>query len=262
MRHVFFLISIAILSLIFTVLPVSAKSISVRCVPVYPYKYIDENGNLNGMEVELASTLIKHAGFEVQFVDCPWSRALFQLKHGSLTILMNFSKSDEREAYAHYLGVSTYEQTILILRKENKGLIINTLDDFARKGTIFGIRENFFYTTAFHQRYENDPGFKSHFDTVSQASDRIINPKKVASGRITGCFGDLVLSKALIARNKELKDLVVVETPVFPKNPVYFGVSRKLDPQIYQGLQKSYQQLDNEGVFERIRAKWLEKISS
>lgn len=238
----------------------AGSSLTVRCAPAYPFKFIDAAGQLQGLEVELATALLENAGITPLFVDYPWTRAITKLEMGKLDILMNFSKNEKRMEWAHYLGISTYEKTILVVRKENSELKIEHLDDFTKPGINFGIRNDFFYSQEFSERYEKDKNFRSHFSPVFHAANQMINLKKVAGGRITGCFSDIYLVAKQFVSSDEFNDLVVLETPVFEKSPVYFGVTKKIDPKIYRLLQKSYKELEQDGTFERIRENWVGKI--
>lgn len=248
-------IAVLLLSLVYSNCVYANNDVLTVCTfPMAPYTFKDSNGNLKGLEIDLVNALLKEAGFQVKFIKYPWNRALEMLKYGELDILMTMSKTPEREEFTHFLGVSTHQKYVLFVRKENAGIVINTLDDMTRDGYFFGIRQNFFYSDEFNKRLATDKKFKSHFLSVAQID---INLNRVNIGRLTGCIGDSILTGYQVKMDKTYEDIRVMNLPFFQTQPVYFGVSKKISAEKLKKLQKGYHSLDDRGVFKEIIRKWM-----
>lgn len=230
-----------------------AGYLTVCTYPAVPYTIDDGKGKLAGLEVDLANALVRKAGFQPQFTLYPWNRALEMLKHGKLDILMTMSKTRDRETFTHFLGVSTIQRYALFVRRNNSGISINSLDDFMKEGYLFGIHQNYFYTAEFNNRLKNDPAFKSHFIAVARIDT---NLKSVMAGGLTGCIGDSILTGYRVRTDSHFKGITMIKLPFFKADPVYFGVSKKINPNILEKLKKAYVSLDKGAEFKRIIIKW------
>lgn len=228
--------------------------LKVCTFPMAPYTIQDSHRNLKGLEIDMVNALLKKAGFQAEFINYPWNRAIEMLKYGELDILMTMSKTPEREKFTHFLGISTHQKYVLFVRKENTGIVIKTLDDLTKDGYLFGIRQNFFYSDEFNKRLEKDKIFRDHFLAVAQID---INLNRVKNGRLTGCIGDSILTGYQLKNDKTYEDLRVMNVPFFQEQPVYFGVSRKINAEKFEKLQKAYHSLDEKGVFKEIIRRWM-----
>lgn len=227
--------------------------LTVCTYPVAPYTIDDGNGHLTGLEIDLANALVTKAGFRAKFTLYPWNRALEMLKHGKLDILMTMSKNRERETFTHFLGVSTFQRYALFVRSENSGITITSLDDFTKAGYLFGIHQNYFYTAEFNDRLKTDPDFKRHFIAISRIDTNLISVK---AGRLTGCIGDSLLTGYTVRTDSRFNGITMVRLPFFKADPVYFGVSRKINPNTLEMLKKAYDDLDKGGELKKIILKW------
>lgn len=227
--------------------------LTVCTYPAAPYTIDDGKGHLTGLEIDLANALVTKAGFRANFTLYPWNRALEMLKYGKLDILMTMSKTREREAFTYFLGVSTFQRYALFVRSENSGIAINSLDDFTKEGCLFGIHQNFFYSAEFNDRLKTDPNFKRHFIAVSRIDT---NLKSVKAGGLTGCIGDSLLAGYMVRNESRFKGITMVRLPFFKTDPVYFGVSRKINPTTLEKLKKAYDDLDKSGELKKIIMRW------
>ena len=244
-----------LLSLVFSDSAFARKEgVTVCTFPMAPYTFKDSQGHLDGLEVDLVNALLNEAGFRTEFINYPWNRAIQMLEHGKLDMLMTMTKTPEREKFTHFLGVSTHQKYVLFVKKENAGINIRTLDDLMKDGYLFGIRQHFHYSDEFNSRLASDKHFQKHFKAVAQAD---LNLRQVKGGRLTGCFGDSILTGYQVKTDKTFEDLTAVNVPFFQTHPVYFGVSRKISPDKLEKLQRAYLSLEKKGVFNKIIRQWL-----
>ena len=156
-----------------------------------PYYSRNAEGEWGGMNVELARALANRAGLSLKPLKYPWNRSLMSLENGQLDMMVELSRTPERERFTHFLGVSFHEQLVLIVRSDQaeelrKSLL--QLDDLARPGYLRGIRGKVFYSEEFNARLRTDLGFAAHFDAVSYTK---VNLDRLKIGRLTGVFGYL-----------------------------------------------------------------------
>lgn len=249
------LLKALLVSLVFSGIASAHEASLTACTfPMAPYTIRDSHGKITGLEVDLVKALAKEAGFQAEFIDYPWNRALEMLKSGDLDVLMTMTRTPEREAFTHFLGISTHQQFVLFVRKENAKIRIETLDDLAKTDYLFGIRQHFHYSDEFNSRLAVDETFKRRFIAVAQADQ---NLKRVKCGRLTGCIGDRILTGYQVRNNKAYNDICAVTLPFFKVHPVYFGVSRKISPEKLETLQKAYHTLEKRGTIKGITRRWI-----
>lgn len=248
------------LLLLLLLLPVRSSSqdltLSFMAYEGPPYYTRDADGQWGGMNVELVRALADRAGLTLKPLEYPWNRSLMSLENGQLDMMVELSRTPERERFTHFLGVSFHEQFVLIVRTDQaeelrKSLL--QLDDLARPGYLWGTREKVFYSEEFNARLRTDLEFASHFDAVSYTK---VNLDRLKIGRLTGVFGYLHPVNYLITHDPSYRDLTFIRVPFFPPSPNYFGVSRKIAPEKLERLQRAYAALADEGVFTAIEMKW------
>nr|HPQ97848.1 hypothetical protein [Thiolinea sp.] len=59
---------------------------------------------------QLAEALVQKAGYQPLFRQLPWNRAMAYIRDGRLDLISSLSRTPEREAYIHFIGVATHEQ--------------------------------------------------------------------------------------------------------------------------------------------------------
>lgn len=219
-----------------------------------PFYYHDTSGQWTGLEVEMARALAVEAGFTPEFIGLPWSRALESIKNGEIDLMMNVTQTDERSEYMAWVGPERLSRMVLAVRKEDQNLPIQTLDDLvkaaAERNSKFGIKQDTIYSTEFNERLKT-PEFAQWFEMVP---DELLNPPKVVNGRILGWFQDETMVRYVIAKTPEYAGLVV-HSFALVESEVFFGVSKGVSVGDLARLQAAYQRLEQNGVFDEIRAR-------
>jgi ABC-type amino acid transport substrate-binding protein len=231
---------------------------SVLVLDMPPWFFQRSDGAWDGFGVELAHTLVEKAGYRIDAQLLPWNRAMEYLKSGQALLFVNLSKTPQREEFVDFIGISASEQTAVIVRHENAGMVLNSLDDLVREGYVWGIRDKSFYSEDFNRRLESDSVFQKHFEPVPQFG---VNALRVKAGRIIGAFGDLIGLKYKIRTDPQYEGLSVLVAPFFPPSPVYFGVSRQLPVEMRNNLRLAYEQLQKQNAFDPILGKWTGSIT-
>ena len=96
-----------------------------------PFEYLDQAGNINGFDVDLANELAKRVGFEVQIVKMNYDSICGAINDKKIDIgISAFGADEATEACDH--GVS-YMETEVYFVKDKSRTDINTPEDLAGK---------------------------------------------------------------------------------------------------------------------------------
>lgn len=254
--HPFLQLALGAALLVATSVLADIEKISVLYIDASPWYIEDSHRGFSGIAVEQANALVSEAGFEAQFVKLPWTRALEYLKLGQLDMILNLSRTPERETYIEFLGVMAQEQTVIVLNHDYPRIKFNTLDDLARHGMMWGIRPNVFYSTEFNERLATDAQFSAHFDIHPKQDS---NFDKIRYRRLDGSFADLYSAKYELKEHPERFPYRIVMVPFFPEKPIYIGVSRKLPADKIRKLQDAFDRLNAHNTFKAIVEQWTTK---
>ena len=253
-RTLFIFVAIVATAIPFWQVSASEDTVSFHCSMVPPFMIEKADGTVTGIVVEISRALIQKAGFKPSFQKLPWNRAIEYIKTGQLDMMTLLSKTPERETFIHFIGECLDEQVVVIVRKEDAQMRLDSLDDFTGKGRLFGIRQNFFYSADFNRRLETDTAFRKHFDFDAKSH---VNFKKVEQGRLTGALGNYIIFAYIL---KDHPKLTIIKTPFFQPSPTYFGLSKAMtenDPKMIK-LKAAHRQLTLDGTFKRILKSWVE----
>lgn len=233
----------------------AAEKIRIRVTQFAP-NYFMQDGQWTGLDVQLAEAVVKEAGFLPEYHELPWSRALAYLQGGQIDMMMNLTRTPDREEFMHFIGPERISKRVLVVRRENMHLPIAGLDDLAkaaeRARIPFGIQQDAKYSEAFDSRYRKDPEFAKHFEPVPQGA---LLPKKTSAGRNLGFFEDENYVAWQLRTNPDFQELAV-HPFVLSSDPVYFGISKHIDATRLKKLDTAFQKLEKNGMLARIRASW------
>jgi len=233
----------------------AVEKIRVRVTQFAP-NYFMQDGQWTGLDVQLAEAVIKEAGYQPEYHELPWSRALAYLQDGRIDMMMNVTRTPDREEFMHFIGPERVSKRVMVVRREHLNLPITGLDDLPKAAERiripFGIQQDAKYSEAFDTRYRQDPEFARHFEPVPQGA---LLPKKTSAGRNLGFFEDENYVAWQARSNPEFQDLVI-HAFVLSSDPVYFGVSKHVDAASLKKLDAAFQKLEKNGTLARIRAQW------
>lgn len=98
-----------------------------------PWTYVDENGQLTGLDVEIARYIADYIGVELDAVECEWEGLIAGL-NGRYDIVINGVEYTEERAASNYLSNPYVRiRTAVIVRSDNTA--INSFEDLAGKTT-------------------------------------------------------------------------------------------------------------------------------
>lgn len=238
-----------LISLFFLRSEIVSEELIVGLSEYPPYYYSDSKGRWDGLSLKVLRKVTGKSGLTFKVIRVPWSRAFKYIEVGEIDIMLNVTRTKEREKIMDFIGMCSYEQMALIVRKENKGIKISSLSDLKRFAPgKFGIQKDYFYPQI-SDRIKKDEKFREVFEFTV---DSQINIKKTLGGRILGFFDDRYFAIYATEINMEYKGLSVHPFTLNSPKKVYIVAGLKTDPAIRKKMKRAHRSLMKKGVIEKI----------
>ena len=196
---------------------------SVRWYSDVPYSFRGTDGQIQGLNIDIARTALKQMGCEVNFLEMPWARALVELEHGRLDILPGALIKPEREVFAYFSRPINRSPNVLFIGKAAaEKYTIKQLSDLLGTSFRLGTQIDVSYGASYDALLQN-PEFKAH---LSPLKTRQSAWKMIERGRIDGLIADEV-SGLLELQQLGLTDVVAKTRVVVSVAPAMFAFSKK-----------------------------------
>ncbi|MBF0287574.1 MAG: transporter substrate-binding domain-containing protein [SAR324 cluster bacterium] len=223
--------------------------IRVRVTDFPPQYFQDEQGEWQGLSVELSKILLKEADCTVSFYDMPWARGLLSMKKGDLDMMTNLSITEERKKYMHYVGPQRDESMVLAVHNDSN-YHIQSLDDLKKIDGIIAIQNDGFYGEAFDVKMKTDPEFREIFQKTTYTTKYGI---QISKDRLDGFIMDRYDLTYKIQTDPTFQDVKIYRNFFIHQNWVYFGFSKKsVSPKWLKQIENAYDRVKRRGGFERI----------
>jgi len=112
-KHKAFILALLFAGLVSTL---SGETIKAAFIPgLYPFSYLDENGQKTGFYIELLNALAEESGFDVEYISGNWSENFEAGKNADLDLLISVTYTEERTEYLDFLSemvISNWTQVI------------------------------------------------------------------------------------------------------------------------------------------------------
>ena len=135
---------------------VPEKTMRVLANHLPPYMFInrDTRGKVyDGFEHDLATSLARELGFNLQYIECDWQECLRQLKTGEIDLAHNLLRSKARESFLEFIH-PTYLKglyTTVFYQRFNDSRVIDDFDDLITDGFVVG----YLGSTVYFPKFEN-----------------------------------------------------------------------------------------------------------
>ncbi|WP_429043047.1 substrate-binding periplasmic protein [Aeromonas hydrophila] len=220
----------------------------------HPFSFRDEQQQLQGLDIDLLEAIFNRAGFHANYSEMPWARVLRELEFGTIQLTMSANQTAERNLYARFTLPYRYEETVLLIRRQDKGRwqeITQLSDLLSRPDFTIGLLRDFDYGTDFRT-----------FMQSSQMQQRLLvrlkmEPliKLLLAGRIQGVVMDPMGLQQLNQAGIPLDQLTTLLD--IQQTPVHLMLSRRTTtPQQLQRLDEAIQALLQSPEYEQILARY------
>jgi polar amino acid transport system substrate-binding protein len=88
---------------------------TVRWYDDAPYSFRGVQGDVEGLNVDLAREALKRMGCQTRLLEMPWARALLELEAGRLDILPGALRKAERERFAYFSRPTNRSPNVLFI---------------------------------------------------------------------------------------------------------------------------------------------------
>lgn len=211
-----------------------------------PLNMKDRDGDLMGLDVDLASALADSMGLELELVERPFAELIDGLRAGDFDLaISNMTITPGRNASVAFAGPYLISGSTLLTRKELADEL-DSDDAIDSRERTFGVRSG---STSESLLTDAFPQAK-----VVAVDDLASLVPKLEKGELDGIFGDMPWVRFMLARHPD-SHLAEVATP-FTTEPI--GVA--LDPAspLLANLVQNYlNALEYTGMLMQLKAYWL-----
>ncbi|BDH45372.1 cystine ABC transporter substrate-binding protein [Salmonella enterica subsp. enterica serovar Choleraesuis] len=208
-----------------------------------PFSFQDENGKLDGFEVEFAEALAKHMGIKADLKPTKWDGMLAALDSKRVDVVINqVTISDERKKKYDFSTPYTVSGIQALVKKQNENTI-KTAADLKGKKVGVGLGTNYE-----HWLRENVPGVdvRTYDDDPTKYQDLRI-------GRI-----DVILVDRLAALDLVKKTNNTLAAAGAPFSHLVSGVAlRKGNPELLAAIDNAIAAMQKDGTLKQLSEKWF-----
>ena len=231
--------------------------ITARVIETPPYSYI-ENGKWQGLNIDLYRALVETAGFNLEYIQQPWSRSFRNLKTGKLHLTAFLTPSPERAKYTHFIGPHAVDEIRVYLHKNYKHEKLESVDDMItlslKAGLKFGLQQDYVVSEEFDKRFQNDESLRASMSIHVGLGDGL---RMVNLGRLIGIIETKTNGDYNIKMNSVRYRDVIDSGFTLASTDVYFGVSKTLPGAVVRALSQANAQLINAGIYKKIMSDWV-----
>lgn len=228
----------------------------------FPTSYKAPSG-WKGMDVEVLEELVKRTQLDYKIIDIPFKRSMSEIEKGQIDLISNLSKNAERNEFLNWIGPVRNTKIGFVVLEKNLNLPISNLAELIAildtKRQQIGYLIGASYSPLIDAIVENDKTFRQHLWFTAR---RELYVHMLQRDRLFGFFLDEFEASSLINANKNgpVNDFYGFAVHNYSIDDsvagAYFGVSKTLDPQIYQQLSQAFNDMQNDGALETIFKKW------
>lgn len=211
-----------------------------------PMGFRDENGELTGVDVELATAVSEKLGIEIEFQPIDWSTKEIELNNNNIDIIWNgYTITDERKEQVLFTDAYLDNRQIVVTMADSD---INTLADLAGK-TVAAQSES-----SAVNAIESMPEIRDTFAELVtlETNDQCL--RDLESGRSQAVVADEVLIRYYISQ-KNQDDYRILDED-FGDEEYGIGV-RKGDEALANAINEAFAELKADGTLKEIGEKWF-----
>ncbi|MEC9359170.1 MAG: transporter substrate-binding domain-containing protein [Pseudomonadota bacterium] len=227
--------------------------------PWEPYQYETADGQIAGLDVELARELADTAGCSLNFVQGNWADHLAAIKTGDIDLLLAATPNSQREPFAIFSEPYRDENMAMFVRSDKlEELGDQSLAELVAKGKRVAVTDGYFYGPEVAEMMTAD-------DTAGAfVRSRIVEAgyARLVDGQVDVLLDDPVVA-ASVLRRKGWSDAVARHPGQVHDGQVALMFSRASVPQdLVQRFEKALELSRRSGRIESVVARYVDQDMS
>ena len=238
-----------------TVLPASGAACTktVRWFDDPPYSFRQPDGQIVGLDADLARAVLQRMGCHARFVNMPWARALVELETGRLDILPGTLRSAARERFAHFSDpLPTAPNVLYLSPAAARTYRPSTLGELAGTGFRLGVQIGVSYGAVVDALKATR--FKDNLVPVTLRRNAW---RMMEMGRIDGMIADEASANVEL-RQLGLEKILLPSRVMVATAPVTFAFSKtSIEPGFVTLFSKHVSEMRDDGSYRALRERYL-----
>jgi len=211
-----------------------------------PMGFRDEKGELIGFDIDLANEVAKRMDVTMEFQPIDWTMKETELNSGNIDLIWNgYTVTDSRKEKVNF-STTYLENSQIIVTLANSE--VNTKADLAGKNVAVQAESSAL------DAVNAEPDFVASVNEVVEFSTNNEAFMDLEAGRSSAIVVDEVLARYYMKQNGQEKYKVLEEN--FGDEEYAVGV-RKADTELLNSINKAFEDMDKDGTYETIYAKWF-----
>ncbi len=205
-----------------------------------PYEYVDDDGNIVGIDAEIAAAIAEKLGMELEIKDMEFDSLITACAGGSIdVVLAGMTVTDERKESVNFSDSYATGIQVIIVKEDSA---IATADDL--EGKIIGVQSG---TTG--DIYCTDDYGQ---DNVKQYANGALAVEALKNDQVDCVIIDNEPAKAYVAANEGLK---ILETEYVTED--YAIAVAKENTELLENINKAMAELKEDGTIDKIVNKYI-----
>ncbi len=212
-----------------------------------PLAYTDENNEIVGYDIELATEVAARLGVKLKPLPIDWDDKDNELENGTIDCIWSGYTVTEARKKAHSLTFPYLNnEQVLIVRKDGAVKSFNDL-----QGRVIGLRS----ASSSEDAVNENPTFKNNLSDIIEYKDNKSALDDLKVGAIDAMVMDSIFAYFIATQTNE--PFGVIQTPLSIE--VYCVCFRKNEPELRDEVERILQEMAADGTITAISTKWFGK---
>ncbi|MCG8612403.1 MAG: transporter substrate-binding domain-containing protein [Pseudomonadales bacterium] len=222
-----------------------------------PFMYLNREGQLTGLDIELARAIGVVMKCNLVFIEIPFKRHLLELKRGKIDVASSVQYTAERAEFARYSNAYRSSGMHLIIRAgERKRYPFKSLEDVARSTLVLGSTTGYFYGNEVNALLARTDTAITHEAVLSDEQ----NVRKLIANRIDAFLGDPVVAFRVAQRFGLSKQIEVHPLPVHSTTFYLIGSKLSVSEATMDSINMALEELEANGALRGILQQYMPPV--
>lgn len=209
-----------------------------------PYGYRDENNNLVGFDIDLATEVAKRMGVEIEFQPIVWDNKIMEIDNKNIDVIWNgFTISEEMKEKVLFTDAYVDNKQIIVV-KTGSGIAAKA--DLADK--VVGVQAG----SSAIEAIDAEPEVRDTFKDLVQIKDNVMALTELKNGTVDAVVLDQAVGMTYVASEPET--YTVLEDAFGDEQ---YGIGVRLGEQaLADEIDRILDEMRADGTFKQIADKW------